>query len=615
MSKKIRKLEENLINLIAAGEVVERPSSVVKELLENSIDSGATKITVKIKNFGKEEITIIDNGIGIPFDDLSKTILQHATSKIYTKDDLFNISTLGFRGEALASISEVSGKFIIESKNIESTGGTLLKTGNQTNIEKKDILNTGTKVSVENIFDNIPARKKFLKSDNTELGKIYDVFLSTALPYVNIHFELFHNDKLIYKLTKTSTFTNRIFDIWGKDVAENIYASNKVTINDISYNVFIGSPLITKKTAFLQYTYINNRFITDKIIHSAISNGYKGFIHKELKPVYIAFLDVDPKKVDVNVHPRKLEAKFENSAEIYKNMYQITQKILSSQTKLLINNNIPSTLINVSNNISKEYDLQRNQEYFLVKDTNSLSRKTNSVNYPSSQRDKEIRSGSISQALEFSKEILDFELENHTPSNRNINPFQIFNTYIIYEIDDKIVFIDQHAAAEKINFEKLALSIENIRSKPLLIPKIITLSDYQKTDILKIKNELSTLGLTIEDFQGNEISVTEIPELLKREQDIDELINSLTSKDNDIENLFLVYKEIYSSLTELNYHLLATIACHSSIRAGQVLNREEMLNITKDLNSLKNPYNCPHGRPVSWELSKKEVDKFFKRII
>jgi len=331
---KIRTLPENLINLIAAGEVVERPASAVKELLENSIDAGATEVTLKIEDFGKGLIEVIDNGAGMDKDDALKAFEQHTTSKIHEEEDLNKINTLGFRGEALASISSVADSIIVETREKDSPAVKLNIRNTERIFDVSARVDHGTTIQIQSLFKNVPARLKFLKSDATELKYIANTFTEIALTHLQVRFELYHNDKLLYRLPQANSIKDRIFDIYGKNVAESLF--EEVHFDGKSYQItgLFCKPELAKKVSTIQYISMNGRSINSKVIGAAVSQAYQGFIHKELKPHYFIFIHMDPSMVDVNVHPRKLEVRFENQDEIFKSIFKLARSALENNTKL-----------------------------------------------------------------------------------------------------------------------------------------------------------------------------------------------------------------------------------------------------------------------------------------
>lgn len=638
----IRLLPQNLINLIAAGEVVERPASVLKELLENSIDAESSKIIVNLKDFGNELIEVKDNGVGMDLENAKLAFKQHATSKISSEDDLEKILSFGFRGEALASISSVAEKVELQTKTDKDNPVKLIIENNSEKLEASPRTERGTTISIHNIFKNIPARKKFLKSNAVELKHLTETFLNTALPLLNIHFEIYHNEKLIYQLTKTESFQNRVFEIWGKNVASNLFESKTLEINSndnskLKITGYFGKPEIAKRSYNLQYTYVNNRFVINKITGAAVIDAYKGFIHRDLKPAYFLFIETDPSKVDVNIHPRKTEVRFINSQEVFKYTYSLTKKTLENSTRTIINytlkegdsdhnfelsggsqqNADPNVASATSKGVNSEDfapDLikKSSEPNFLVKDSGS----TYSFKFKKP-------SFKVQEALSFTKSLLedseiseeDEKRDNYENQNLEVTfdkVAQIFNTYIIFEREGKLIFIDQHASAEKILFEKLYNNLGELKTKPLLIPEIVDLSQHDKALVLERREELKNIGIIIEDFGGESIQVLEIPEPIER-LDIKDYIDEIVNSNTDLEKTYEADKKSYSKLNREVYMMLATAACHGSIRAGQKLEKQEMISIIKSLLKLENPYNCPHGRPTMWQLDKYEIEKNFRR--
>lgn len=605
---KIKKLPQNIVNLIAAGEVVERPASALKELIENSIDAQADKIIVRIGKAGVEYIEVEDNGVGMTEDDAIMAFEQHATSKIQTEEDLNHIYTLGFRGEALASISSVCQELVIETKSKDNTAIKAIKNnlGISTKISQK--VDIGAIIRVNGLFENIPARKKFLKSEQVEFKHISQTFINTALPHLNIHFELWHNDKEIYKLTKVNNFKDRIFEIWGNTISKHIFEPVEYSSPGLKITAFLGSTEVGRKGGDIQYIFVNKRCISNKTIYQAAQQAYRGFLHKDLKPTYYYFIDLDASEVDVNIHPRKNEVRFNNSQIIFQAIYSITRKTLENKTKNLITETLSQE---IQENVPNVY-FKSNSSNLISKDT---SRYTEYNESRSSYISEKKAKPTVADALSFTRILIEQPANEEMSlslkkSQSNFSAIQIFNTYILFEKDDKLIFVDQHAAAEKITFEKLYSNYGAIKTKPLLVPEIINLKKHEKDEILNRKEELSKSGIILEDFGGESIQILEIPEIIEK-IDTSYYLHEILNPGNDFEKSF--DKGEYANLTYEAYILLATEACHGSIRAGQKLSAEEMRNILNELLKLKNPYNCPHGRPVMWELDRTEIEKNFKR--
>ncbi|MDQ6985137.1 MAG: DNA mismatch repair endonuclease MutL [Candidatus Dojkabacteria bacterium] len=606
---KINKLEKEIINKIAAGEVVERPASVIKELIENSIDAKASKIIINIENNGEDLIEIVDNGKGMNREDAIKSVELHATSKITNEKDLSYISSHGFRGEALASISSVSEEFTIDTKTAGYEAVTVYLRNEELRADISNKTIEGTTISIRNLFGNVPARKKFLKASKTEMKQIINSFLQTSLPYIKVHFELFHDGNLIHRLTKTESIENRLFDAFGKNFLNTLFITNESTDSDLKTRCLISKPESAPKKATIQYIYLNNRFIGSKTINAAVSQAFTGFIHRDLRPNFIIFIKIDPSKIDINVHPRKLEVKFEDESLVFKRIYSHVRSILEKETKRIIKDKIED-----SNelNLSKYKNISEPRKDFSVKESSrSYSPTSQSNNYINESKDKIVK-----QSMSFSKLLLDESISNTEASLdqkiSNYNPKQIFNTYILIEKDNDAVFIDQHAASEKIYFEKLIAQYKtkNIKSKSLLVPEIVEFNNTNsKNIILESREELAKLGVVIENLDSKSIQVTEVPEIFKK-MDLSDTFKEILEEDQDI---VATFESGNLDISKSIYLKLATISCHGSIRAGQILNTEEMNSLINELLTLDNPYNCPHGRPTIWSISKTQLESNFKR--
>lgn len=626
---KIKKLSKELINKIAAGEVVERPSSVVKELIENSIDAAATNIVLEIKQAGKQLISVKDDGEGINFDDRYSVFEQHATSKLNSVDDLFNISNYGFRGEALASIASVSEKAILSSKTKDQEGFKMEYADGELIDGKLDetFNSSGTKIEIFNLFANVPARKKFLKTDATEQKSIIQTFIELALANINIHFELISDDKRMYNLPKTKELIDRVADIFGATTAKSLIP---ISIDSESYHLqgLIISPESAKKSTDLQIQLINNRSVKDKTIQVAASRAYSSFIHKELKPSYILAIHIDPAKIDVNIHPRKQEVKYENSDEIFRIIYNsIVNTINTYQSKNLIKRRDDAdTSGGIERKISEENTFLPDHDDLKAFFNTPNIRNQKDLQQPRTAKNK------ISRAIEFTSMLLDsnesnadpstfvkenetlYNARNNSSSYENINPTQFFLTYIAFEFEDNIVFIDQHAAAEKISFEKLLNEYHNgIENRELLIPEIIELQEYDKKILLEKQEEIEITGIRFEDFGPGSIKVTHHPQIIKNFRS-DDFFSEVLEDDSKFLDINI------SNISKLNipthvFKYLAITACHGSIRAGQALQKQEMINLIVELENLDFPHQCPHGRPIRFILSKNDLSKSFNRIV
>ncbi len=612
---KIKLLTPELINLIAAGEVVERPASVVKELVENSIDADATRIGINIEEGGSKKIEVVDNGVGMDKEDAVLALTQHATSKLATAQDLNNIHTLGFRGEALASISSVA-KVEIDTKTKGSEAVKLSSHKDKVEYLPSSRIDIGTTITVHDLFKDVPARQKFLRSQDTEFGHILTLVQSLGLANLGVHFELYHNSKLVLRLPVTNSFSERIFNIWNSTVAEGLY---QVDIEKPGYSLTlaIGKPDIGRKDRKLQFLFVNKRLISDRLVQKAISEAYKGYLHRDLYPVYFVFLNIDPTLVDVNVHPRKQEVRFNNTQQVYSFVYTTIRNLIESSTKK-----------ELSDRLYVDSDMEADVPSFIrpkTFDQDSGDGKYRGDHKGSRGSSKAVnpvgKERAINYSLNFTKELLkepssftdssstDLSTTNseHAGSYSNLpnyfKAYQLFNTYIVYEKDDSVIFVDQHAAAEKILYEKFKDSSDTTSPAPLLVPLVLDLLPGEKEQILKKEEILKSIGIEVSDFGGDSLQVLSLPELtpkLRIKDFLEELLSKETEEKNDL-------------LTKDAHYTIATLACHGAIRAGQPLTESEMRQILSDLNKCKDPYNCPHGRPVSWVLAKSSIEKEFVR--
>lgn len=548
----IKILDEKTINKIAAGEVIERPSSVVKELIENSIDAGADNIIVEVKDGGKTFIRVTDNGSGMSKEDALLSFHKHATSKL---EDLFNIHTLGFRGEALSSISSVSN-FILKTNGtqLEIEGGNLLK-------ESQIGMNQGTIIEVSDLFFNTPARKNYLKSREVEFSHIQDIIIRYSLSKTDISIKLIHDDKEIITTPKTSDLINKIVDIYGKDIAKNMV---KIQQNNISG--YIGKPYVTKSDRSMQTIFINHRYVKNETISRAIYDAYHTLLFLDRHPVIILNIDIDFTKVDVNVHPTKEVIRLENEEEIYEQVFVALRKTFKE------NNLTPE--VNIS-----ETNRQVKQNYDITKDTQTvLHTKEQQQEYKPEQE--------VKSSLGNMKVLA-----------------QLNRMYILAENEQGLLLIDQHALQERINYEKLMKQINKneIEKQTLLQPLTIELGINEFRIFQTYEKKLKELGFEVEEYGHNTIRVTELPKLF-----------SSFNKDQ-IKELIYDLEIIDKIKTENIEEKIARKACRMSIKAGKELNVVEMNNLIRQAEFCKDPYSCPHGRPTMISISLGELEKKFKR--
>ncbi|MEI7579107.1 MAG: DNA mismatch repair endonuclease MutL [bacterium] len=591
----IQILSQNLINKIAAGEVVERPASVVKELIENAIDAKANTIIIEIEQGGITSITVKDNGMGMNEPDAQLALIQHATSKLQNETDLNQIITLGFRGEALASIASISDT---EIHTFDGNTKPLLITSTQKNISviTGTARNQGTTVIVRNIFKYIPARRKFLRSPHTEFKYILEIFISLAIIHPEIEIQLLHNAKKIFQLQKTSSL-QRIIEIFPE------FQNRLLTISNTSENLklsgFIGHPSTASSTAKAQYIFLNNRTIKDNIIRKAAKEGFSSSIMPSQFPVYFLFCEINPEEVDVNIHPRKLEVRFSAPGQIFKIVKETIQTNLEKSIQHEFQNKLK--LFHSEKHLPAESPLNE-----LNNLTPKLSQVRSSIDFT-----KTLLKSDLPVFNQNTRQIPDSDLKNITYQTQNFPYLQIFLTYLILEKAESLLIIDQHAAAERINFEKLkkqSESHEHIHTQKLLLPEKFHVNHKEENLLVEFNQKLKEFGFLVISDAAMTWKILEIPLLLIKQDYVSTMRNLLADLDSS-------NAQSSKSLDEQNNLILATIACHSSIRAGQKLEPLEIKQLISDLFRCTLPYSCPHGRPLSWEISKNELERQFKRII
>lgn len=579
---KINLLPEELIGKIAAGEVVERPASIVKELVENSIDSGALEISVDITEGGKGSISVIDDGCGMGAEDMKRSVLRHATSKIISEGDLFNIKTMGFRGEALPSIASVS-KFTIESKlKGEPVGHKMLAAGSKIVEFGESGCPDGTRVLADDIFFNTPARKKFLKSEKTEEGHVVDVMCRLAIANPEIRFKLKADGKDKLSCLSVNDPSARIMEVFGKKLSE-LTISFKEGADGLCIHGFLGLPESIGMVSQGVYLFINKRFVRDRVINHAVMNGYRSLAPSGSSPFAVIMLDIDPSKVDVNVHPTKQEVRFENSGAIH------------GFVEMAVRKNIQKKISNFRSQIS-DVGIQNTNSSAIGSDVGNLEFVIPAkAGIPLMQLDPRVRGDDMHKVNDTS-----FFSRLHLIG-------QLFDSFILCEDHSGgFIAIDQHAAHERIGFEKLKqqLSGKGIERQRLLIPERIELQPKDGAYISENLELLEGLGLEVEPFGGKTYIIKTVPAVLA---DIDAraLILKIAA------DLMDLGKE--SSLETVREKMLMTMACHRQVRANHRLKPDEMASLLKQMDDWPNTKRCPHGRPTYKTFSRSEVSKWFER--
>ena len=632
---KIQLLDQKTIDNIAAGEVIERPASVVKELVENAVDAKANAVTVEIKDGGMTLIRVTDNGIGIPKDQVKTAFLRHATSKIRSVEDLLSVSSLGFRGEALSSISAVAQVELV-TKTAESFSGVSYKIYGGEEEAFDDIgAPDGTTFLVKNLFYNTPARRKFLKSATTEAGYVEQMMVHIALSHPEISFKFIHNNKNKIYTSGNGKVKDIIYHIYGRDVAGALIpleAQNE----DVKVTGFVAKPYVSRGNRNYESYFINGRYIKSSIIYKAIEEGYRTFTMKHRYPFVCLDFKIAQELLDVNVHPTKMEIRFRNGREIYELVVDAVRAALLQ--KDLVQDVLRETPKKKELPKAKEvkkpepFEVNRRKEEVQKVDQQGQAvqqqiekpshpvKKTPTASESSKNTKKPTYAGLNynTQKKEFPQYKTD-ELSSNQMTLRENPVFsvqarpdrkilgQLFKTYWLIEYEDQLFIMDQHAAHEKVNYEKLMKNFKEkeIYSQRLEPPMVVTVSMTEAEALTRYKDAFAGLGFTIESFGGNEYCIREVPANLY----------GIGERDLFMELLDAVSQENGTLDTEVIASKIATMACKMSIKGNQRVSLMEVEHLLDELMKLENPYQCPHGRPTIIKMSKYEIDKKFKRIV
>ena len=704
-------LDDNTINKIAAGEVIERPASVVKELMENSIDAGATAITVEIKNGGISYIRITDNGKGIAPDDMEIAFERHATSKIRQAKDLETVKSMGFRGEALASIAAIARVELVSKTESSDIGRKVVVEGGKVISNEEIGCPKGTTITVQNLFFNTPVRYKFLKKDFTEFGYIEDAVTRIALINPNIAIRLINSGKTVIQTSGNNDMKTVIYNIYGKDIAENCLNVD-YTYEDIKVTGVVGKPIISRSNRSNQLFFVNKRYVKDKALTSAAEQGFKGMITIGKFGFLILNISVDPHKVDVNVHPAKLEVRFEEESKVFKAIYHsiketllkedlvseaekiknidITKKTNIQEPKQIYNTEVTKSKDNTTpifgslfKKIKNSQMSKENEEISGVKnnpieeifrnrenkeenineiknideniktdkenietienkepikpienksDLNNIMEKVHKLEENSMEPDEKNFDEmyakmfgrlpieeNVQEDNKLNEDAEEYHFDDVNTENmslftkNNINSIPnykfigiAFSTYIIIEMEKELYIIDQHAAHERIMYEKIKKNYYSDgpkESQLMLLPDIITLT-HKEMGIAKDNMELfEKAGFTLEEFGENTIKLTGVPNVC-----ID-----LETRELFLETLDEINTVARTAKQEIEERFIATVACKAAVKANMALTREEVDELMKELLVLPNPFTCPHGRPTAIHLTKNDIEKKFSR--
>ena len=680
----INELDKNTIDQIAAGEVVERPASVVKELVENAIDAGATAVTVEIRDGGISMIRVSDNGSGIERSEIRKAFKRHATSKITKIEDLFTIKSLGFRGEALSSISSVAQVDMITKTDADLEGIRYSVNGGEEAGYEEIGAPTGTTFIIRNLFYNTPARKKFLKTPQTEGSYVADVMEHMALDNPSISFHFINNKADKFSTSGNGDLKEIIYRIYGRDVALSLVPIN-VSADGISMEGYLGEPTLNRSNRNFEVFFINGRYVKDKIVSKALEEGYKQYLMQHKFPFVVLHIQMDPDNIDVNVHPAKMEVRFNNQTLLYEFIRSHVAQVLHEHEM------IPDALLDEEEDKKQEFlqkalkeqertrytPVQNSESHMVKQEAASFNATTTIASFDDEAEDKKEKEiapqpfETIRFEEKHEKEIAEpvlvkgvsptpVKIEDNNKSaiwsrvygepdgskaekaqkptiikkdeativetNVQLNMFdekilqkdnrseftvlgQIFETYWIIGFKDKMFIVDQHAAHEKVNYERMIKKYKEktITSQIVNPPVIVSLSAAEEDLFLQYSEYFEKLGFNIENFGGHEYAMREIP-------------TDLYGCDS-VKEMFLEILDDLSHETEMdrtpdviNYKI-ASMACKASVKGNTKMSALEMETLIDELMTLDNPYNCPHGRPTIISMSKYEIDKKFKRII
>ncbi len=614
----IRQLPSHIINQIAAGEVVERPASVVKELVENSLDAGATKIQVNLFQAGQTRIQIIDDGCGMSREDLSLAVQRHATSKL-PEDDLFHIHTMGFRGEALSSVGAISRLSITTRQQDQEQGWQIQVEGGAASEPAPAAWEIGTKIQVDDLFYAIPARLKFLKSLQTELNHCQEVLQKILIGHPEVAFKVMHEEKILYDRGPES-YLDRIAAVFGNDFRDHSFAIKETSEDDqMTLTGFMGVPTYNRNSQKLQYLFVNGRPIRDRGIQAAIKQTYGDLLFKDRYPIFVLYLTLPPEAVDVNVHPAKAEVRF-------RDFPKVRSFITRSCREGLVNSgNRSGVVVDLLSHAAKtsQGNVPKGKTPLPLSGGSKVSAITLTKQFSQGQElspqlgtrmPEPVRHQTLparmplpSNTSEAEEEYVGEEKPDSVPVELGEVIGQIFNTYILCQSEKGLVVIDQHAAHERLIYEKMKISYketEGVRRQMLLLPETVTLSPHNSSLFQNALETLSRLGLVLEIESPSTVVVKEVP-VIMGDFDIQKLVHDLADE--------LSQFGVGESLEKKLDYLLATFSCHGSIRAGRKLQPAEMQAMVQQIQEGLFTGQCNHGRPTHILLRKQDLENFFER--
>jgi DNA mismatch repair protein MutL len=652
----IRRLPPNLVNQIAAGEVIERPASVVKELLENSIDAGATRIEITITGGGNELIRISDDGCGMTAEQLPLAAASHATSKLPDDDSLFCVDTLGFRGEAMASIGSVSHLTIRSRTEADESGSELTVRGGVIESPVPCGCPVGTVMEIRNLFFNTPVRRRFLKTDQTERGHIVEAFTRLALGNPNVHFVLTNNGKQLYDLPRTERWSDRIQAFFGAEIAESLISINSDD-SGIRISGYVCDPSVSRGNNRMQYLFLNGRHIRDRALQHALGEAYRGLLMVGRQPVCFLRMDMPAEMIDVNVHPTKLEVRFTDSGRVYSRLLQslrhqflrtnMTQRVGPAEDDQS-ESAVAGELAAAGQSVLGLPPLVEQQQRQAVIDW----ARSGDAGESSPIRNQPLPTTGVPSFQPFAEGLgnrlpslpaehppqpvssvpddvapwdrdghgdRDQDESNSPPSEQADDAtaapsvcylgFQVHNRYLVTQDDAGMVVIDQHALHERVLYERVCAKVlaegSSLESQQLLVPEPVSLTPAERTAALDAQEVLAKIGIQVDDFGGETILIQSYPAMLQKTQPGDILRTAL-------ESLMAAGKQ--PDAKDLLNHLLSTIACKAAVKAGDPLTPAEITSLLEQKDLYVDTHHCPHGRPTALFFSRDELDRMFGRM-
>lgn len=622
---KVKILNKEVYELIAAGEVITRPKFVVKELVENSIDAGAKQISVEIINGGKTLIRVVDNGEGMSFDDCKIAFLRHATSKIEHETDLNSLQTLGFRGEALASICAISEVEVLTKQQNSSLGTHYFNHAGKEQACEKVSCSCGTSIAVSKLFYNVPARLKFLKSDATEANLIQNILEKLAISHSEISFSFKKNGKKIFQTRGNGNLAEAIYNIFGRDFFKTLIPVENV-FSQIKVEGFVSSPTFCKAHGNLNISFVNNRYIKSKLIKNGVEQAFEGFSMVGKFPCFILFLNLPSSDLDVNVHPAKTEVRFAKENEVLKSIYLATKKAIDKNNDVFdqfrsVHRNTNENSTKNNNNLTKETLIECNFEsevkpYLFDEES---KKNFNPIDFDFNSYDYETKTETCKpKKISFENEMLQQQATQKTNKNEKTNENlkldgifnlkligEVFKTYILAEYKDKFIVVDKHAAHERVIYEKLRNEINNFEKQILIKPLDVSIASSLDCElILKNLSIFKYFGFDVEHFGNHNFLIRAVPAILNEQNCLD-IFNEI------VMNLKLNKFDLTPQTIE---KILHTMACKAAITANCNNSNEQLFELLKNIYFNENIRTCPHGRPAILVFPKERFDKNFKRI-